>query len=326
MNTGSRRAFLLLGAIGTQACGLVSDVEDFEPSVKYEVEALEVFTETHEWTTVPITYLRAGVRGVNATHDSLHVSMPNCQLDLQAFPGADLARPTDVPAWVLRNRRTWPGGSPFGCLGGIRETFGPGDTVSFTMTPIPLAEILGDSLPHGPYRFRVEVESEVTRGARLRAEPTSADLGVVYLPKSRHPLTLATYPRDGLHYRVAVVSESEPPNDPVARLTVTHTARFSGALTRELSLRCPVRFLAFRTAEEREGIPVPRPVWRWPSLLPGCGDERMPIRLAPGSHWEFETALPRGAYAHTGMEISDFFLLAIIEVDGRPIHLAVDPT
>lgn len=319
------RIGLVAVVVAVSGCDLLSGPEDADHSIRYEVDVLEVFEESHDWTPVPITYLRAGLRGVNQTGDSVHVGSSNCIPDLMAFQGSELAPPAEGPSWALRDRLGWPGGTGFGCFGGIRASLGPGDTMSVSTESIPLAEILADSLASGPYRFQVQVSGEVTVGASAKTDSHLVDLGVITLPKSRHPLSVETYPRDGFYYRVEVLSGDPVEENPVARLTVTHLARNAGALTRDLSLNCPVRFLAFRTAAEREEIPVPRPAWRSPSLIPGCGDASMPVRLAPGSEWRLESAIPRGAYAHTGLEITDFFLMAIIEVDGRAIRLAVNP-
>ena len=143
---------------------------------------------------------------------------------------------------------------------------------------------------------------------------------------SHHPLSLGTYPRDGFSYRVELHPASGPDEDPVVRLTVTHTGPHSGALTRELSLRCPIRLLGFLTAAEREQIPVPTPFWRWPGRVPSCGDETMPVRLEPGATATLEMRVPRVRFSYGGATIDDYFVMAVIEVDHRPIRMAVDPT
>jgi hypothetical protein len=316
---------LCLGSVaGAAACESLTGTDGDGAFVEYASGTLEVIEKSHEWTPVRITYLRASVVGVNVSQDTVVVSWPSCILDLEAFADAG-EQSNQPPSWRLLTRQTWPGSSPFGCGGSTTAELAPGDTLRLTAGEIPLAEILADSLPTGNYRFRVHVDGEVARGASVWAQSQEVDLGTIDLPTSQHPLSSGTYPRDGFQYRVELISPPDPLEDPTVRLTVTFLAPRTGALTRELSLRCPVRLLGFRSAAEREQIPVPTPVWRWPGRVPGCGDETMPVRLEPGASVAFEARVPRIRFAFDAATIDDYSVMAIIEVDGRPIRIAVDP-
>lgn len=229
-----------------------------------------------------------------------------------------------APVWRLVDRLTWPGSVGFACHEGLGAELGPGDTLRTLATKVPLAEILADSLPVGRYRFQIRIASEVSSGSSSPTEDALVDLGEAYLPESRYPLSLGFYPRDGFYYRVGVSPANEPGSAGRAILEVTHTARFVGTLTRDLSLNCPVRLLAFRSADERETIPVPEPVWSWPTLS-SCDAATVPVRLGPGEKQTFEWVVPSHVVGADGERIEGFFLMAIIDVDGRPIRLAVDP-
>lgn len=312
--------------IGASACDLFTGPDDVRNRIEYGVDALEVFEETHDWSATVVTYLRASLFAVNVSDDSVTVSMPSCMLALEAVPGSDVGAAA-APVWRSVNRLSWPGSVPFVCpLDGIQaEQLGPGDTLRTRTltTEIPLAEILADSLPVGTYRFQVRIQSEVTTGSSGRTENPLVELGEVYLPESRYPLSLSVYPRDGFYYRVSVSSATAPGLAATAILEVTHTAHYSAPLTRELSLNCPVQLRAFRSADERQTIPVPEPAWTWPTPS-SCGAAEVPVRLEPGDKQTFEAGVPSHVVAD-GERIEDFFLMAIIDVDGRPIRFATDP-
>lgn len=306
------------------ACDLFTGTDVDATPVVYHAGTIEVFEESHDWSPLPLTYLRASLGGVNVTVDSVAISMPDCILDLEAFSGAD-AGPADEPSWSLRSRLSWPGSIGSVCIRENGGVLGPGDTLHLSTGAIPLAEILGDSLPVGSYRFRVRLDGRVTRGGSVRVESRLVDLGTITLPASHHPLSLETYPRDGFTYRVEIEPGSGPDEDGSVRLTVTHTAPFSGALTRELSLRCPVRLLGFETAADRDRIPVPPPLAFWPGSIRSCGEGTMPVRLEPGGAVTFAFVVPPTRFFRNGMRLSDYFIMAVIDVDGRPIRLALDP-
>ena len=313
-------ASLLIGVLAS-ACDFVTGPDDAGNRVEYSVDALEVIEEVHDWAANPVAYLRASLFAVNVSDDSVTVSMPSCILPLEAVPGSDVGDAL-APVWRLVDRLAWPGGQLFACFFGLGAELGPGDTLRTLVTKVPLAEILADSLPVGRYRFQVRITSEVSTGSSSRTEDALVDLGEAYLPESRYPLSLGFYPRDGFFYRVGVSSVSEPGSDARAILEVTNW--YTGTLTRDLSANCPVRLLAFRSADERETIPVPEPVWSWPALA-SCDSATLPVRLGPEEKRIFELDVPHHVVGATGERIEDFFFMAVIDVDGRPIRLAVDP-
>ena len=306
-------------------CDLIFGPGDSDVVVRYEADVLRVVEREHEWSPYPIAYLEAAVRGTNTSADTVRVSMPSCVLDLQAYtpeemdPGAD-------PLWRLRSRSGWPGGSGFGCFRGLDYTVPPGESFAVASGEIPLAEILGDSLPTGAYRFQVRLSSEVTRGTEARARDPVVDLGVVALPESLFPLQSDFYPRDGFTYRVSVETGLEPERDGIIRLSVEHTARNTSTLTRDLRRDCPVQLFAFRSREERDQIPVPRPVWQWPHQLIGCGSETMAVQLDPGGALTLTRLVPRRRFEFSGGEVEDFYYMVVIEADGRPMRFALDPS
>lgn len=314
---------LCAGVVAVAAgCESLTGVGGGDGPIEYHAGDLEVVSLESEWTPYPITYLRASVIGVNTSSRPLSVSAPSCILDLEAFRGSgtELDGP---PAWRLLARKTWPGTSRIGCLQSADGVLQPGDTLRLETGEISLAEILADSLPVGEYRFRLRPGGTVTEGSAIRHESRVVELGTIELPTSRYPLQLGYYPRDGFIYRVEVEPPAEADGDPVVRLTVTQRA--GQALTRALSLRCPVRLFGFETAADRETIPVPSPVWVWPGRVPGCGEETAPLRLEPDGTASFEYRLPRTFFSYGGRSIEDYALMAVIEVDGRPIRFAVDP-
>lgn len=322
----ARMGGLLVLLSAASACDLLTGPDDPSP-IEYRAEGLTVFEQSHEWSPVPITYLEASLLGVNVTDDSVGVSTASCILDLEAFRDSD-SGPGSSPSWRLLARQTWPGSSEFACLELVSEqVLGPGDTIRLSTGAIPLAEILADSLPAGSYRFQVRMNNHVRRADAGRSEPFLVALGTITLPVSRYPLSTGSYARDGFLYEVEVSSGSGADEDDLVRLTVTHAFSRAGPLTRTLSLNCPVQIFGFKSSDERVRIPVPGPAWTWPhGRHLGCGDLTMPIRLEPGGVARFEYPLPRARYAQDGLKITDYFLMAIIEVDERPIRFAVDPS
>lgn len=304
-------------------CDFLTGPDDARNRIEYSVAALEVIDRAHDWAPNVVTYLRASLIAVNVSDDSVSVLMPSCILPLEAVPIAD-GGAAAAPVWRSVHRRSWPGGTGYVCFGEVLAELGPGDTLRTLTTEIRLAEILADSLPAATYRFQVQIQSEVTTGSSRRTEDPLVQLGEVFLPESRFPLSLSVYPRDGFFYRVSVSASTAPESGATAILEVTHGGHYSGSLTRELSQNCPVRLLAFRSIEERETIPVPEPVWAWPTPS-SCDPAELPVRLAPGEKQTFEVGVPSDVVGAGGKQIEDLFLMAIIDVGGRPIRLAVDP-
>lgn len=314
----------LLGVIALSGCDLISGLSDSDPVVRYEAEDLRLVERAEEWSPVPIPYLEASVRGTNRGSDTVTVTMPSCVLDLQAYDADGTA--LDAPSlWELRKRRSWPGGSGFLCIDRPFHTLAPGESFVESTGEFRLADMVGDSLDVGPYRFRVAVASEVTRGASQRQRNPVVDLGQLHIPVSQFPLQLDYYPRDGFIYRVEIGTTDDEARDGLVELSVHHSAPRVNALSRDLRRDCPVQLFAFRSAEERNSVPMPRFVWRWPARLPTCDDEPMSVRLNPGGVLELTSVVPRRVFAFDDADIDDFYLVVVIEVDGRPLRFGIDP-
>lgn len=323
---GSCRALVLVLSTlvaSTGGCDIFTGPDD-ALGLEFEMGRLEVVEESPAWSPVPITHLAASVRGVYRGRDSVAVSFPRCIPELEAVRGAGPADDAEA-SWRLIERRSWPEGSGFACALGFRTTtLGPGDTVSAFEVEVPLAEILADSLPVGVYSFRVRTPYEATRGAASFSGVAALDLGSVELPTSAYPLPVGVVFRDGFRFEVEVAPGGSGEDD-IVRLGVSHSGSSGNGLTRDLSLRCPIRLFAFETDEARLQIPVPQPAWRWPGPVYVCGEETTALRLEPGERVDFQYRIP-GIRIPQGTEIDDYVYVAVIEVDGRPLRFAVDPS
>lgn len=279
--------------------------------LEYVVEELEVVERTPEWASFPVAFLRAEVALVNQRADSIVFGHGTCGLELEASAGPDGG---DEPAWRSGRRRSWPGSIGFVCSAvGLEARLGPGDTLrsSAFRAEIPLAEILADSLPVGRYSFRGTVRTGV--------EEARVELGRVLLPESRFPLPGMTFFRDGFRYRVDVESDPASPTA-VATLRVSFGASVrQRPLQRTLSRECPLRLLAFAKPRSRETIPLPEPAWAWP---PSCGAGDVAVRLGPGQERTFETEIPTAELVAARAAPGPQHLLAVVDVEGRPIRIA----
>ena len=314
---------LFIGSFAS-ACESTTGTNDARRSIEYSIEVLETLEKDHDWARGPVVYLRASLFAVNVTDDSATVSMPSCILGLEALFSSQ-GGTLEAPSWRSVDRLGWPGSVLIGCRGGINAELGPGDTLRGLTTEIPLAQILADSLPAGPYHFQVRIMSEVEIGSSSRTEDLLVALGDIHLPVSQHPLSLGAYRRDGFEYRMSASSSATVGSSARATLEMTHTAPSSGILERVLSENCPIRLFAFRNAEERETIPVPEALWTWPDPS-SCGTTTVRVRLGSDESETFETEVPSQVVDAGGEGIEDLFLLAIIDVDGRPIRFGVDPS
>lgn len=307
---GPRQTLALLVALSPvlSACdGIFGPGAD--PSLQYVIERFEVVAEAVEWAPFPVAYLVAEVGLVNTGRDSTTVRFDWCMLDLEAF-GAD--RPGE-PAWRSQAHTSWPRSTPFMCPGiAFARDIAPGDTLRADMlrTKQPLSGILADSLPSGIYDFKARVH--------LETDALLIDLGQVNVPVSRYPLAQHVEHRDGFRYEVRVDDAAAQGSSVAVRLDVAFTAGVTMALERELSAACPVRLLAFEHAEDVTTIPQPEPAWSWPE---SCPPGTQPVTLMPGGSRRFESHMDVESVAGPAGP-GRYHLMAILEVDGRPIRLS----
>ena len=92
----------------------------------------------------------------NPTDQPSRVEFGDCALSIDAFTPS-----RTIPVWVSQNRGPYGSDAMYLCLaylGGV--DLAPGQTqipLEFQLS-VPLLEVLGDSLPNGPYRFEAWFE------------------------------------------------------------------------------------------------------------------------------------------------------------------------
>jgi hypothetical protein len=137
----------------------------------------------------------------------------------------------DSPAWRLRDR-------------GALACTGPADAPAPPMDRrISVTDVLGDSLPPGPYRFTILAE--------VRGDTFQAEAGRIFLSPDTLP---PTGDRSALRHTVETRVEDVAPRHLVTRVTATNTG------SRRVQVQfgdCALRLRAYRTPA-RTG----RPVWR----------------------------------------------------------------
>jgi hypothetical protein len=231
------------------------------------------------WTVVT----NGGTRSVTFGHGA-------CALQIRLWREA--AR-TAAPAWrsELRQPVRRPGERPtmYGCPGVlIVRTLRPMDTATFELH-VPRGEVLADSLPEG--RYWVGVELKLLNDS-LR--PPAWDnryafpAGEVVLDRAQDPLPSVRF-HGALRVEAAtrLVRGATRDADSVRTFVlVTNTAAEPSLVV--IVRGNPVTAYAFRSAAERDSLPIPRPVY----TIHGAG-YHIPHRfmLEAGKKWLFENGV-----------------------------------
>lgn len=220
----------------------------------------------------------------NPTTRSLRFEYGACALRQRLYRSA--AR-TGTAAWRSELRR--PAGSPGGyacpavLLG---STLPPGDSLRFGLA-VPLAEVLGDSLPAGRYFVAAELEllDDSQRPPNWERRFTLA-AGEAELDRSRDALP-ASRTVDGLRYDAATRLVGD-----TVRTLVMVTNTTAAARQAEVPGECPVIAYGYRSAARRDSVPLVEPAWR--SARP-CRLTPHRFALAPGAAWVFAHDAPAAA-------------------------------
>ena len=299
-----RRPFLMLVAAWAvqSACDGGTGTGPTE-GLEYRIENLSLVEKVIEGVAFPVTELRVEIAAVNVGRSPVELRYGGCPFELEAF---QVGASSTGGAWRSVQSQSWPSSLPFAC-NSFATTYvvEPGDTLRprELQRSFPLARILADSLPVGPYDLEATVLAE---GSGEAVVP----LGRVDLPATRHPVPELTTSRDGFRYHVAVAQDVQ-----TVKLSIElRSATRDQPLERDLSAACPIRILAFRDSIELTTVPLPEPAWEWP---PSCPAGEQAVRPGPGETRVFDVQIG-GAGASAGT----YTLLAVVVVDGRPIRIA----
>jgi hypothetical protein len=166
--------------------------------------------------------------GAHDVRDPNEILPDTCIVGLAAYRDSAAGA---APAWRLRD------GEALACTGSVDAWSPPRGR------HLPVTEVLGDSLPPGPYRFTILAE--------VRGDTFQAEAGRIFLTPDTLP---PTRDRSALRHTVETRVEDVAPRHLVTRVTATNT----GSRRVEVQFGdCALRLRAYRTPA-RTG----RPVWR----------------------------------------------------------------
>ncbi len=248
------------------------------------------------------------VGATNATDRSVYLEYGACSLALRAYRTPDR---TGVPVWRSETARPPGYDGPIACLTYLATrllTPGAGMRAPEHTLSVPVAEILGDTLPDGRYYFTA-VLTFVDAGGSGQADTVRLLAGDALLTSQVDPLP-AEVEVGGLRYAAATAPDPSAPGSFRLSLTVTNLGATRALLLGWNGITCNSQLAGYSTAERRD---------RWYFRrsadvgFAGCPIALSPAWLAPGEARTYTAtaAPPAGARGR-------YYLLLFLWADLEP--------
>jgi hypothetical protein len=264
----------------------------------------------HASTALVGRELRTRGSVTNTTTRPILIEFGACALVLRVHRRADRA---DQPVWDSRQRAPWAGSYGYGCPAyGATRTLAPGQTMrpdEFTGR-FPLIEILGDSLPDGPYSFSAMLRINHAHTAEFGA-------GSLRLSLPRPPLP-SSQTADGVVYRAT--TEADITALAAIRTTVTATLTHAGGSRLRYSFECPVALYAYRSRARRDAAPRSgEPDWK---TSQHCGPELQEMWLQRGDSRTFRVRTSAHEILDGRLPPGRYYFVAVVREERRTVYLS----
>lgn len=277
--------------------------------ISYPSDALAPKATTTIAGSDTVQTLRADVTLTNLGELPAYLEFGACAVRLFAYATPDRS---GAPLWDSNLRRPWVGTYGTGCiLVLITKTIQPGDSIAFGLGPIPLIEMLADSLSDGRYYFSADVG--FSNRAAIHGIPAgSAELA---MPRASLPSTRIA---DLLTDRASPVSVAGTPA--VVTEQVSATLDYAGSAIISFSHGCPLVLYAYRDRARRDAAPRSGAAdWTQPVA---CGTQQDQVILSRGGSRTLETSVRAADILGSSLPSGRYYFAVALHAEGNRVMLS----